>query len=189
MILFVLRRLVLAFKAVCRQFFITFSSFYPMCAVALSLFLSISFHACCLTLSLFHTLPLSRFRQSAFRTFDIVCELKCKTCATHNFYKYWDAVARQILHAIFVKIFTWTHGLLDDWWLQRISFRHTIRAKQKQKQSNAMAKQRVLRSLYLIYLRTCAYVSPSTHRFVILLSWIVWHINKMKWRKVYKQQP
>lgn len=82
-------------------------------------------------------------------------------------------MARQILHAIFAKIFTWTRAA-DGWWLHGLVF-----GIQTPKQCNA--KQRVLRSLYLIYLCTCAYVSPSTHRFVIAkLSCVTHKQNEMK---------
>lgn len=75
-----------------------------------------------------------------------------------------------------VKIYsTWTQGSLYRRLVTtRISFRHTKR------QSNPKAKG-VLRSLYLIYLRTCAYVSPCTHRFVIAkLNCVTHKQNEMK---------
>lgn len=70
-------------KAVCRQFFIT---------------LELSFHP---------KMNLKHFRQNAFRTFDIVCELKCKTCATHNFYKYSEM---QWLDKYYTRKYSPEHG-------------------------------------------------------------------------------
>lgn len=122
MILFVLRRLALELKTICRQLFIT--------------------------LELFPFEVPQHSWQSAFQTFDIACELKCKTCAAHNFIssetqwldKYYTRSLRKYLN-IHLNLGCQTTGDYMDQFFGM------------QTPKQCKVKQRVLRSFYLIYSR------------------------------------